>query len=62
MLTFISGAALVGTGVAAMAVCRARNGEAHWLVRMPGMETALALVIVCLLAGGIALLVSSFLV
>jgi hypothetical protein len=60
MLSILFGTAMVGAGVGAITVCRARDGEPHWLVKLPGMETAVALAIVCLLAGGLASLIAGF--
>lgn len=61
MVSLLGGAVMVGVGVGAITVCRARDGEPHWLVKLPGMETTVALAIVCLFAGGMALMVSGFL-
>lgn len=61
MWSLLFGLLCVAGGVGVIMVCRPRDGNLHPVIRMPGMETTVALLVVCLLAAGSALIVSAFL-
>ncbi len=61
MFEFLGGLAMLAAGIFLVLHFRARGGKLHRWVKLPGMETTIALVIVCALAGGIAMTVASVL-